>query len=302
MKTKAIFPGTFDPFTRGHLYVVKQALTMYDEIVIGVGSNHAKEKRLFKPEERVLQIERTLKEEKLSERVSVARYTCATVDFALRQKATHVVRGVRNQADRDDFEEWRSQSELLLESRREHLDFFAITCKDKRLSFVSSSVAKMMCNAGEFIAASAYVGPVVFEEMVRHYLKQHIFYHFPNRFSVEKVFQRLEEMRRKYVYSEGKTIELTPVNLAILLNLADISNSWHYPDADCCVVWAAFICMGLNEPENEYHVKLRDFLPYSSDCAIAEKLMRLRLDNLPEQLTPEEQVVREVWQKCGKYC
>ena len=75
---KAIFPGTFDPFTIGHYSVVERALTFMDEIVIGIGINENKN-TYFPIEKREEMIRELYKDEP---RIKVMSYDCLTIDFA----------------------------------------------------------------------------------------------------------------------------------------------------------------------------------------------------------------------------
>lgn len=97
MKDKkiALFPGSFDPFTKGHENVVEQALEVFDEIVIGIGVNSEK-KYLFPLEKRIAHITAIYQN---NERVSIQSYASLTVDFANDISATHLVRGLRNTTD-----------------------------------------------------------------------------------------------------------------------------------------------------------------------------------------------------------
>jgi pantetheine-phosphate adenylyltransferase len=92
---RAIFPGTFDPFTIGHYAIVKRALNLFDEIVIGVGVNQAK-KTLFSAEKRVDIIKQAFKDEK---KVRVESYNSLTVDFAESVDAKFILRGIRTTMD-----------------------------------------------------------------------------------------------------------------------------------------------------------------------------------------------------------
>ena len=92
---KAIFPGTFDPFTIGHYSVVKRALTFMDEIVIGIGINENKN-TYFPTEKRVAMIKELYRE---NPRVSVRSYNGLTVDFAKEVGARFIVRGIRTVKD-----------------------------------------------------------------------------------------------------------------------------------------------------------------------------------------------------------
>jgi pantetheine-phosphate adenylyltransferase len=95
MKQKALFPGTFDPFTRGHDDLVRRALLFCDEIVIAVGINAGK-KTCFTLEDRLRNIEMIYAEEK---RVTVTSYDVMTTDFAKNIQASFILRGVRNATD-----------------------------------------------------------------------------------------------------------------------------------------------------------------------------------------------------------
>lgn len=92
---RAIFPGTFDPFTIGHYSIVKRALTFMDEIVIGIGVNENK-KTYFPTEERVEMIRRLYKDEP---HIKVEAYDCLTIDFAKYADASFIVRGIRTVND-----------------------------------------------------------------------------------------------------------------------------------------------------------------------------------------------------------
>lgn len=101
---KAIFPGSFDPFTIGHYDIVKRGLTLFDEIIIGIGQNSTK-KSMFSLEERVQAIEKAFKNEP---RVKVQTYNCLTIDFAKEVGAEFILRGVRSV---QDFEYERSMAD-----------------------------------------------------------------------------------------------------------------------------------------------------------------------------------------------
>jgi len=95
MNRIAIFPGSFDPFTVGHYDIVRRALPLFDEIVIGVGVNALK-KALFPAEERVDAIRKAFADEP---KVRVEAYESLTVDFAREAGASFMLRGVRSTVD-----------------------------------------------------------------------------------------------------------------------------------------------------------------------------------------------------------
>lgn len=92
---RAIFPGTFDPFTIGHFSVVRRALMFMDEIVIGIGINENK-KTYFAVEKRVEMIRHLYKDEP---KIKVVPYGCLTIDFAKQEDAAFIVRGIRTVND-----------------------------------------------------------------------------------------------------------------------------------------------------------------------------------------------------------
>ncbi|HCS20442.1 MAG TPA: pantetheine-phosphate adenylyltransferase [Bacteroidetes bacterium] len=92
---KAVFPGTFDPITIGHVDIIQRALPLFDEIVIGVGRNNDKT-HLFDLETRLNWIREIFKDEP---KVSVDHYPGLTVDFARFKKAQCILRGLRSVTD-----------------------------------------------------------------------------------------------------------------------------------------------------------------------------------------------------------
>ena len=92
---KAIFPGSFDPYTIGHHDIVMRGLQVFDEIVIGIGHNYTK-RETFPLDERLVAIQRIYSNEP---RVRVEIYEGLTVDFALKNHAQFILRGVRSTLD-----------------------------------------------------------------------------------------------------------------------------------------------------------------------------------------------------------
>ena len=92
---RALFPGSFDPFTAGHLNILRRALTMFDEVVVAVGINQ--DKRGFFSMEKRLDIIRKATEG--LQGVSVVQYDTLTIDICRSLGIHHIVRGVRNMID-----------------------------------------------------------------------------------------------------------------------------------------------------------------------------------------------------------
>lgn len=95
MNKKAVFPGSFAPFTKGHHSVVLRALPLFDEIVIAVGTNSQKNE-YFSLEERTTWIEQVFAN---NNKVSVQKYEGLTIDFCERINANYILRGLRNSHD-----------------------------------------------------------------------------------------------------------------------------------------------------------------------------------------------------------
>lgn len=101
MKKTGLFPGSFDPFTKGHEAVVKQALTLFDEVIIGVGINSSKN-YCFPLDKRIRHIESLFS---ANENVRVVSYKGLTVNFSKEIGSSFIIRGLR---DAKDFEYERS--------------------------------------------------------------------------------------------------------------------------------------------------------------------------------------------------
>ena len=92
---RAIFPGSFDPITNGHLDVVKRAMRLFDELIIAVGRSPIKN-QLFTPQERVEMIAELITD---LPGVRVESFEGLTVEYAIRRKADVILRGLRSLTD-----------------------------------------------------------------------------------------------------------------------------------------------------------------------------------------------------------
>jgi pantetheine-phosphate adenylyltransferase len=100
---KAFYAGSFDPFTKGHLYVVKQAARVFEEVVLALGENLSK-KRVTGAEAMVKAMRAVLQREGLT-KVKVLRYEGLTVRAAQEAGADFLIRGLRNNGVDYDYEE-----------------------------------------------------------------------------------------------------------------------------------------------------------------------------------------------------
>lgn len=142
-KRVAIFPGTFDPFTRGHYSVVNRALSMFDEVVIAIGVNALK-RPMFTVEERTAMLESLFANEP---RVKVMSYSGLTVDVARECGAQFMLRGVRSVID---FEYERSIADVNREiSGLETVMLFT----EPMYAHISSSVVRELLSYGRDVTA-----------------------------------------------------------------------------------------------------------------------------------------------------
>lgn len=138
---KAVFPGSFDPLTLGHLDIIKRSIPLFDEIVIAIGVN-ADKKYMFSLEERKKFIEDTFKDEPT---VSVITYEGLTIELCKKLKAEFILRGLRNPAD-FEFEKAIAHTNRRL-SKIETI--FLLTAANT--SFISSSIVRdVIRNGGDY--------------------------------------------------------------------------------------------------------------------------------------------------------
>jgi pantetheine-phosphate adenylyltransferase len=138
---RAIFPGTFDPFTLGHLDILNRSKLIFDEVIIGIGENIDK-KAMFSLEDRIDFIKSVVSS---SENIKVQSYKGLTIDFCKKVDAKFIVRGVRNNGD-FEFEKAIARTNRLL-SKIETV--FLLT--SAKTSFISSSIVReLIKNKGDY--------------------------------------------------------------------------------------------------------------------------------------------------------
>jgi pantetheine-phosphate adenylyltransferase len=142
MKKKAIFPGTFDPFTIGHHSLAKRSLELVDEIVIAIGKNDAK-KSYFSLEHRIGMIRSLYKNEP---RISVETYDSLTVDFAKAVKANFFVRGIRSV---NDFEYEKTIADM--NRKISGIETF-ILFTEPELTHISSTIVRELLRFGHDVS------------------------------------------------------------------------------------------------------------------------------------------------------
>jgi pantetheine-phosphate adenylyltransferase len=138
---RAIFPGSFDPITLGHQNIVERSISLFDEIIIAVGTNSDK-KYMFTLTQRIKFIEDTFTEKKS---ISVTSYEGLTIEFCKKSNADFIIRGLRNTAD-FEFEKAIAQTNRNLSGIE---TVFLLTAA--KTSFISSSIVReVISNQGNY--------------------------------------------------------------------------------------------------------------------------------------------------------
>jgi pantetheine-phosphate adenylyltransferase len=158
MERTALYPGSFDPFTNGHLGIVERGLKAFDKIVIGIATNSRK-KSMFSVQERIAMIRHILEAEP---RVQVCSFEGLTVNYAEAIKATVILRGLRAVAD-FEYEFQMANMNRKLNSSVETL--FMMT--EAPYFFVSSQNVKEVARFGGDITGLVppYIGKMVREKL-----------------------------------------------------------------------------------------------------------------------------------------
>ena len=137
----AVFPGSFDPITLGHLDIIERSIPLFDKIIIGVGTNSEK-KYMFSLKKRMDFIEETFSH---SHNISVIQYEGLTIEFCKKIQADFIIRGLRNPAD-FEFEKAIAHTNRKLSGIE---TVFLLTAA--KTSFISSSIVReIISNQGDY--------------------------------------------------------------------------------------------------------------------------------------------------------
>ena len=155
--TKVLYPGSFDPMTKGHMNIVEQASELFDEVVIAIMQNPSKKTGMFTLKERLEMIKELYKK---MNNIKVIVGSGAAVDVAILNDCKAIVRGLRSLTDYDYEVQLQQINKEVSDNRVNTVCLFA----DKEYQFVSSSMVKEVFNLDKDI--SRYVDPVVKEKML----------------------------------------------------------------------------------------------------------------------------------------
>lgn len=133
-KRIALFPGSFDPFTKGHEDIVLRGLQVFDEIIVAIGHNPAKSNRYFPIDKMIGYIEQTFEKYPA---IKVITYSELTATYARKQGAQFLLRGLRNTTD---FEYENSISQVNRKLYEDLESVFLITTP--QLAWISSSIVR----------------------------------------------------------------------------------------------------------------------------------------------------------------
>ena len=136
MKTLALYPGSFDPITYGHLDILERATELFDKVIITIAINNKKD-TVFSGDEREELITECLAGKKWAERVEIQQFTGLLVDFAKEKDAQTLVRGVRQVSD------FEYEFRMALTNRRLAPDVDTVfLMPNEQLTFISASLVK----------------------------------------------------------------------------------------------------------------------------------------------------------------
>ena len=155
---KALYPGTFDPITLGHIDIIDRALHLFDEVTIAIATSESKTP-LFSLEERIDQIETIFKGNK---KVRAIGFTGLIVDLAKEEETNVLIRGLRAVSD---FE-YEFQLANMNRAMSPDLESVFLTPKAK-FSFLSSTLVREIASMGGQL--SAFVDPVVEEALKKRF-------------------------------------------------------------------------------------------------------------------------------------
>ena len=136
METLALYPGSFDPITYGHLDILERATDLFDKVIVTIAINKRKE-TVFSGDEREALIKQCLKGKKWATKVEIQQFTGLLVDFAKEKNAQTLVRGVRQISD------FEYEFRMALTNRRLAPEVDTIfLMPNEQLTFISASLVK----------------------------------------------------------------------------------------------------------------------------------------------------------------
>jgi len=162
VKRKAVYAGSFDPITKGHLDIITRALGVFDEIIVAVAHNQAKDTGLFTAAERVAMIRQAVTD--AGARVSVDVFSGLLVEYCDRVQATAIIRGLRAVSD---FE-YEFQMAMMNRHLNARVETYFMTASEAYF-YTASRLVKEVASLGGDV--SALVPPGVHRALVERFAK-----------------------------------------------------------------------------------------------------------------------------------
>ena len=155
--TKVLYPGSFDPLTKGHMNIIEQAGELFDEVIVAILTNPMKNTSMFTLEERLEMISELYSR---YNNIKVVTGSGAAVDVALLHECKAIVRGLRSLSDYDYEVQLHQINKLISNNKITTVPLFA----DVEYQFLSSSMVKEVLNLDKDI--SMLVDPIIHEKML----------------------------------------------------------------------------------------------------------------------------------------
>lgn len=140
MKRIALFPGSFDPITKGHENIVRRAIPLFDEILIAIGKNSSKQ-YMFSSEQRLMWIEKTFID---CSKVKVFNYEGLTIDACKEKNANFILRGLRNANDY----EYEKNIAMMNQSMASNIETVYINTHPEYVAISSTLIRDIIKNQG----------------------------------------------------------------------------------------------------------------------------------------------------------
>lgn len=158
MKHIAVYPGTFDPVTKGHIDLVERSLTIFDRVIVAIAANPKKEP-LFSLEERIALFKEVAKKYR---NVAIEGFDGLLVDYVRQKKAVAIIRGLRAVSD------FEYEMQMALMNRRlDHNIETVFLMPNEEYSFITSTIVREAASYGGDV--SSLVPKVVVENLKKKY-------------------------------------------------------------------------------------------------------------------------------------
>lgn len=275
---RVLFPGSFDPFTEGHIALVLKVLEKADQVVIAVGDNVGKNP-LFDKKTRVRIIQEVIayylncyyarqrnsnwvnfesyeltalaKIAENPDAVVVQEYVGLTVDYIIDQEITHIMRGERNGADSWEEQRLDFVNQLLMKTRgRTMIPTEIVETPRPDLKFVSSTDTKKLAARLEFAALQRYVAPPACEALAKYFLEEYFV-----KMVRESDDQERQQNARSYFNSciapchrDGLKNKFSFSKIATMLNYAIVYNGHEEEVKNFRYLQFAILHLGVDNP------------------------------------------------------